>query len=92
MEYLHAFTQGLINILPFLTPHGTETFLYMTLGMADRFLCRHSSRSGGRDDVGADAAVYLQHGPDDGICLSPGLQRRHRHDWGCHLDSLRGSG
>ena len=33
LEYLHAFSQGLINILPFLTPHGTETFLYMTLGM-----------------------------------------------------------
>ncbi len=37
MEYLHAFSQGLINILPYLTPHGTETFLYMTLGMAIGF-------------------------------------------------------
>jgi len=33
LEYLYAFNHGLINILPFLTPHGTETFLYMTFGM-----------------------------------------------------------
>jgi putative tricarboxylic transport membrane protein len=37
LDYLHAFNQGLISILPFLTPHGTETFLYMTLGMAIGF-------------------------------------------------------
>lgn len=37
LEYLHAFNQGLIHILPFFTPHGTETFLYMMLGMAIGF-------------------------------------------------------
>jgi putative tricarboxylic transport membrane protein len=37
LDYLHAFSQGLVNILPFLTPHGTETFLYMTLGMVIGF-------------------------------------------------------
>jgi len=37
MEYLHAFNQGLINVLPFLTPHGTETFIYMMIGMAVGF-------------------------------------------------------
>ena len=37
LEYLHAFNQGLINILPFFTGHGTETFLYMMLGMAIGF-------------------------------------------------------
>jgi putative tricarboxylic transport membrane protein len=33
LEYLYAFNDGLIRILPFLTPHGTTTFLYMSLGM-----------------------------------------------------------
>ncbi len=37
-EYLHAFEQGLINILPFFTPHGTETFLYMMIGMGVGFV------------------------------------------------------
>ena len=32
-DYLTAFNQGLINVLPFLTPNGTETFLYMMIGM-----------------------------------------------------------
>ena len=36
LEYLHAFNQGLINILPF-SPQGTETFLYMMFGMAIGF-------------------------------------------------------
>jgi len=33
LEYLHAFNQGLINVLPWFTPHGTETFIYMMIGM-----------------------------------------------------------
>jgi len=37
LEYLHAFNQGLINILPFFTDHGTGTFLYMMFGMAIGF-------------------------------------------------------
>ena len=37
LEYLHAFNQGLINVLPYFTPHGTETFLYMMIGMAIGF-------------------------------------------------------
>jgi TctA family transporter len=37
LEYLQAFNQGLINVLPYLTPHGTETFLYMIIGMAIGF-------------------------------------------------------
>jgi putative tricarboxylic transport membrane protein len=37
LEYLHAFDQGLINVLPYLTPHGTQTFLYMMLGMGIGF-------------------------------------------------------
>src|ERR1041385_6527386 len=37
LEYLHAFNQGLIDILPYFTAHGTETFLYMMLGMAIGF-------------------------------------------------------
>ena len=36
LEYLHAFNQGLINILPF-SSQGTETFLYMMFGMAIGF-------------------------------------------------------
>jgi TctA family transporter len=35
-EYLNAFTDGLIKVLP-LTAQGTETFLYMMLGMAIGF-------------------------------------------------------
>jgi TctA family transporter len=38
MEYFHAFNQGLINVLPYLTPHGTETFLYMMIGMGIGFV------------------------------------------------------
>ena len=37
LEYLHAFNQGLINILPIFRSHGTETFLYMMFGMAIGF-------------------------------------------------------
>lgn len=37
LDYLNAFGQGLVNILPFFTPHGTETFLYMMIGMAVGF-------------------------------------------------------
>jgi TctA family transporter len=37
LEYLHAFNQGLINVLPYFTPHGTETFFYMMVGMAVGF-------------------------------------------------------
>ncbi|HEY7220465.1 MAG TPA: tripartite tricarboxylate transporter permease [Candidatus Binatia bacterium] len=37
LEYLHAFNQGLIAVLPYFTSHGTETFLYMMLGMAIGF-------------------------------------------------------
>jgi putative tricarboxylic transport membrane protein len=37
LDYLHAFNQGLIDILPYFTAHGTETFLYMMLGMAIGF-------------------------------------------------------
>src|ERR1041384_2572532 len=37
LEHLHAFNQGLIDVLPFFTAHGTETFLYMMLGMAIGF-------------------------------------------------------
>jgi len=36
LEYLQAFQAGLINVLP-LSPHGTETFLYMMLGMGIGF-------------------------------------------------------
>jgi putative tricarboxylic transport membrane protein len=36
LEYLQAFNQGLVNVLPF-TAQGTETFLYMMLGMAIGF-------------------------------------------------------
>jgi len=36
LEYLNAFTDGLIKILP-LSAQGTETFLYMMLGMAIGF-------------------------------------------------------
>src|ERR687891_451862 len=36
LEYLHAFNAGLYSVLPF-SPHGTETFLYMMLGMAIGF-------------------------------------------------------
>ena len=36
MEYLYAFNDGLIKVLP-LSPQGTETFLYMMLGMAIGF-------------------------------------------------------
>ncbi len=35
-EYLHAFNEGLIRVLP-LSTQGTETFLYMMLGMAIGF-------------------------------------------------------
>jgi TctA family transporter len=37
LDYLHAFNQGLIVILPYFSAHGTETFLYMMLGMAIGF-------------------------------------------------------
>ncbi|HEX9788279.1 MAG TPA: tripartite tricarboxylate transporter permease [Candidatus Binatia bacterium] len=37
MEYLYAFNDGLIKILP-LSAQGTETFLYMMLGMAIGFV------------------------------------------------------
>jgi putative tricarboxylic transport membrane protein len=37
VEYLHAFNAGLISILP-LSAQGTETFLYMMLGMAIGFV------------------------------------------------------
>ncbi|HEY7317630.1 MAG TPA: tripartite tricarboxylate transporter permease [Candidatus Binatia bacterium] len=37
LEYLQAFNHGLINVLPYFTPHGTETFLYMMIGMAIGF-------------------------------------------------------
>ena len=44
LDYLHAFNQGLINVLPYFTPHGTETFLYMMLGMAiAQCAVRHSA-------------------------------------------------
>jgi TctA family transporter len=36
MDYLNAFTQGLVNILP-LSAQGTETFLYMMIGMGVGF-------------------------------------------------------
>src|ERR687898_1016419 len=36
LDYLHAFNTGLLNVLP-LSAHGTETFLYMMLGMAIGF-------------------------------------------------------
>src|ERR671914_61 len=36
LEYLNAFSDGLIKVLP-LTTQGTETFLYMMLGMAIGF-------------------------------------------------------
>ena len=36
MEYLNAFNDGLIKVLP-LSSQGTETFLYMMLGMAIGF-------------------------------------------------------
>ncbi|MBI2870381.1 MAG: tripartite tricarboxylate transporter permease [Candidatus Omnitrophica bacterium] len=36
LEYLHAFNQGLMNVLPF-SPHGSETFLYMMVGMGIGF-------------------------------------------------------
>ncbi len=36
LEYLHAFNEGLIRVLP-LSAHGTETFLYMMLGMGIGF-------------------------------------------------------
>ena len=36
MEYLNAFNEGLIKVLP-LSAQGTETFLYMMLGMAIGF-------------------------------------------------------
>ena len=38
LEYFHAFNQGLINVLPYFTPHGTETFLYMMAGMGIGFV------------------------------------------------------
>jgi len=38
LEYFHAFNQGLINVLPYFTPHGTETFLYMMIGMGIGFV------------------------------------------------------
>src|ERR687894_2127976 len=37
LEYLNAFSDGLIKVLP-LTTQGTETFLYMMLGMAVGFM------------------------------------------------------
>ena len=37
LEYLNAFNQGLINVLP-LSAQGSETFLYMMIGMAIGFL------------------------------------------------------
>lgn len=37
LDYLQAFNQGLFNVLPF-TAHGTETFLYMMIGMAIGFV------------------------------------------------------
>jgi TctA family transporter len=37
LDYLIAFNEGLIRILPF-SPQGTETFLYMMLGMAIGFV------------------------------------------------------
>ena len=36
VEYLHAFNAGLVNILPF-SAQGTETFLFMMIGMAIGF-------------------------------------------------------
>jgi TctA family transporter len=36
LDYLFAFNQGLLNVLP-LTPQGTQTFLYMMLGMGIGF-------------------------------------------------------
>ena len=36
MDYLNAFTQGLVNILPF-SAQGSETFLYMMIGMGVGF-------------------------------------------------------
>ena len=38
LEYFHAFNQGLINVLPYFTPHGSETFLYMMIGMGIGFV------------------------------------------------------
>jgi TctA family transporter len=37
LEYLQAFNHGLINVLP-LSAQGTETFLYMMIGMAIGFM------------------------------------------------------
>src|SRR5919106_1632649 len=36
LEYLHAFNTGLYNVLPF-SPQGTETFIFMMIGMAVGF-------------------------------------------------------
>ncbi|MDH3505470.1 MAG: tripartite tricarboxylate transporter permease, partial [Nitrospirota bacterium] len=36
LDYLYAFNQGLVQILP-LSPQGTETFLFMMIGMAIGF-------------------------------------------------------
>jgi putative tricarboxylic transport membrane protein len=36
LEYLYAFNEGLIKVLP-LSPQGTETFLFMMIGMAVGF-------------------------------------------------------
>src|ERR687891_376352 len=36
LEYLHAFNAGLYSVLPF-SPQGTETFIFMMIGMAIGF-------------------------------------------------------
>ncbi len=91
LEYLHAFNQGLINIMPF-SPQGTETFLYMMFGMAIGFAVGILPGLGGATTLALMLPFIYNMAPDDGVRLSPRLQRRHRHDRGYHFGSLRSSG
>ena len=88
MEYIDAFYNALINILPF-TNQGQQAFFFMLVGIFIGFWVGILPGLGGGRHLGSHASIYLQNGSDIGLRISLGVERCHRYDRRYYLDPFR---
>ena len=88
MEYIDAFYNALLNILPF-TSQGQQAFFFMLVGIFIGFWVGILPGLGGAATLALMLPIHLQDGPHIGLCLSLGVERRNRYDRRYYFDPIR---
>ena len=91
MEYIDAFYNALLNILPF-SSQGQQAFFFMLVGIFIGFWVGILPGLGGAATLALMLPFIYKMDPDIGVRLSVGVKRGNRDDRRYYFDPIRRSG